>query len=76
MSVLTTHSPDDSAVVRGSGTDLLTRAVDLELTRPGRTGLTPCAARPSTDFVHPEGRCGCFFGGPAPVLAPRTLAAS
>jgi len=26
----------------------------------------PCAARPSTGFFHPEGRCECFFGGPPP----------
>ncbi|GAA2719072.1 hypothetical protein [Cellulomonas aerilata] len=28
-----------------------------------------CAARPSTDFVHVDGPCQCFFGGPAPILS-------
>ena len=26
----------------------------------------PCVARPSTGFFHPDGRCACFVGGPAP----------
>lgn len=26
----------------------------------------PCAARPSTAFVHRDGPCRCFVGGPAP----------
>ena len=26
----------------------------------------PCLAHPSTGFVHPDGRCACFFGEPAP----------
>ncbi|NTW42218.1 MAG: hypothetical protein HGA44_20460 [Cellulomonadaceae bacterium] len=30
----------------------------------------PCAARPSTGFLHLDGRCRCFFGGPAPEFAP------
>lgn len=30
----------------------------------------PCAARPSTGFVHRDGACRCFTGGPAPELAP------
>ncbi|WP_024285775.1 hypothetical protein [Cellulomonas sp. KRMCY2] len=30
----------------------------------------PCAARPSTGFVHLDGPCRCFFGGPAPEFAP------
>lgn len=36
------------------------------------TGPTPvpCAARPSTGFVHLDGPCRCFFGGPAPEFAP------
>jgi hypothetical protein len=33
----------------------------------------PCAARPSTGFLHPDGRCRCFFGGPAPEFAPAVL---
>ena len=35
----------------------------------------PCAARPSTAFVHLDGPCRCFFGGPAPEFAtpPSTL---
>lgn len=36
----------------------------------------PCCARPSTDFTHPDGRCQCFFGGPAPEFhQPKRLAA-
>lgn len=26
----------------------------------------PCAARPSTGFVHLDGPCRCFVGGPPP----------
>jgi hypothetical protein len=29
-------------------------------------GPAPCAAHPGSRLVHPEGRCQCFFGGPAP----------
>lgn len=34
-----------------------------------RTPGVPCAARPGTPYRHPDGRCECFFGGPAPELA-------
>jgi len=27
----------------------------------------PCAARPSTGYVHLDGACRCFAGGPAPL---------
>lgn len=30
----------------------------------------PCAARPSTRFVHRDGACRCFVGGPAPEFPP------
>lgn len=30
----------------------------------------PCAARPSTKFVHLDGPCQCFFGGPPPEFPP------
>ncbi|MCL3861413.1 hypothetical protein [Actinotalea sp. K2] len=30
----------------------------------------PCAARPSTGFLHLDGACRCFFGGPPPEFAP------
>jgi len=29
----------------------------------------PCAARPSTGFVHLDGPCRCFAGGPPPEFA-------
>jgi len=29
----------------------------------------PCAAHPWTDFVHLDGVCACFYGGPAPAFA-------
>ncbi|MCV2394960.1 hypothetical protein OEB99_11640 [Actinotalea sp. M2MS4P-6] len=32
--------------------------------------VVPCAARPSTGFVHLDGPCRCFVGGPAPEFAP------
>lgn len=35
-----------------------------------RPSPVPCAARPSTGFVHRDGRCQCFAGGPAPEFAP------
>lgn len=34
-----------------------------------RPAAIPCAARPSTGFVHRDGRCLCFAGGPAPEFA-------
>lgn len=34
------------------------------------TSPVPCAARPSTGFVHLDGPCRCFVGGPAPEFAP------
>ncbi len=34
---------------------------------------TACAARPSTGFVHRDGACRCFAGGPAPEFAPSRL---
>jgi len=40
------------------------RTTTLEL------ALVPCAARPSTGFVHLDGPCRCFVGGPAPEFAP------
>lgn len=30
----------------------------------------PCAARPGTGFVHLDGECRCFVGGPAPEFPP------
>lgn len=33
----------------------------------------PCAARPSTGFVHLDGPCRCFVGGPAPEFAPMAV---
>ena len=38
------------------------------VTDTGRT--TPCEARPSTGFHHPDGLCQCFVGGPAPEFGP------
>ena len=38
--------------------------------RPGLPAAVPCAARPSTGFVHPDGACRCFVGGPPPEFAP------
>ena len=34
------------------------------------TGAVPCAARPSTGFLHLDGACRCFVGGPPPEFAP------
>jgi len=36
----------------------------------GDVVAVPCAARPSTAFVHLDGACHCFVGGPAPEFAP------
>jgi hypothetical protein len=33
---------------------------------PRPTAPTPCLAHPGSRLVHPDGRCQCFFGGPAP----------
>lgn len=35
-----------------------------EVARPVQAA--PCAARPGTGFVHRDGRCRCFTGGPPP----------
>ena len=29
----------------------------------------PCPAHPGTRYVHLDGACGCFYGGPAPEMA-------
>lgn len=49
----------------------------MSRSHPIEAGPTPmpCAAKPSdgtAQYVHPEGACACFHGGPAPVrvLAP------
>ena len=52
-------------------------AVQLQMP-PGATGSSgaprraavPCAARPSTGFVHLDGPCHCFIGGPPPEFSP------
>lgn len=44
---------------------LAPEAARAEADRP-----VPCAARPSTGFLHWDGPCRCFFGGPAPEFAP------
>lgn len=41
-------------------------ARELSLADGARRGAVPCAARPGTWLVHPDGRCECFFGGPPP----------
>jgi len=35
------------------------------------TKTYPCAARPSTGFVHLDGPCRCFVGGPPPEFPNR-----
>jgi hypothetical protein len=32
------------------------------------TVTVPCFARPGSGLAHLDGRCQCFFGGPAPVF--------
>ncbi|MDO8106562.1 hypothetical protein Q6348_05055 [Isoptericola sp. b441] len=44
-------------------------AAPVDERRPVLT-VVPCAARPSTGFVHLDGPCRCFTGGPAPEFAP------
>jgi hypothetical protein len=39
---------------------------------PGGPTPAPCVRFPGHrqgDYVHPEGRCACFWGGPAPIRA-------
>lgn len=46
-------------------------ATVIALKPPAPTGpAVPCAARPSTQFVHRDGPCRCFVGGPAPEFPP------
>ncbi|WP_225755071.1 hypothetical protein [Actinotalea sp. Marseille-Q4924] len=42
----------------------------LTLPAPSAAMAVPCAARPSTRFVHRDGPCRCFVGGPAPEFPP------
>ncbi|HMO11572.1 MAG TPA: hypothetical protein PKB06_08755 [Actinotalea sp.] len=44
----------------------------LGLDETVETVSVPCAARPGTGFVHLDGPCHCFAGGPAPEFAPTT----
>lgn len=34
--------------------------------------VVPCVARPSTRYVHRDGPCRCFAGGPAPEFPAST----
>ncbi|HEY3438116.1 MAG TPA: hypothetical protein VGK35_10560 [Actinotalea sp.] len=43
-----------------------TAPVEVDTTSTPSVVPVPCAARPSTAFVHLDGPCRCFFGGPAP----------
>ncbi len=43
--------------------------VSVNMTTAAREPV-PCAARPSTGFVHLDGPCRCFSGGPAPEFPP------
>ncbi|KGM08863.1 hypothetical protein [Cellulomonas bogoriensis] len=48
-------------------TDPTPPVTGLSLVRDEAVAMpVPCAARPSTKFVHLDGPCACFFGGPAP----------
>ena len=47
-----------------------TAADDAAIALTARSGPLPCAARPSTGFIHRDGPCRCFFGGPGPEFAP------
>lgn len=62
----TTQPPGSEAVVPRIG-----RSADATDPASGSAPV-PCAARPSTGFVHLDGPCRCFFGGPAPEFAPPT----
>lgn len=60
----TTRAPEPHAVV-----PMLARSID-DTDATTADPAVPCAARPSTGFVHLDGPCRCFFGGPAPEFAP------
>ena len=52
----------------------------MSRSQPTEAGPTPmpCAAKPgdgTARYVHPEGACACFHGGPAPVRVPTAEAA-
>ena len=60
-----------------------TAAAPLEMPTADQPGLwaprsvaVPCAARPSTGFVHLDGPCHCFIGGPPPEFSPSTAMTS
>ncbi|GGC04593.1 hypothetical protein [Cellulomonas carbonis] len=48
----------------------LAQRVTERLARTSEPDPVPCAARPYTGFVHRDGACRCFFGGPAPEFPP------
>ena len=51
----------------------MSATVELDSDRPAEPQPArppvPCAARPSTGFVHLDGPCRCFVGGPPPEFA-------
>ncbi len=74
-------SPDRSGLTAqdlGRPDDLLAMSTIVELAviddhrEVADLVAVPCAARPSTGFVHLDGPCRCFVGGPAPEFAPLT----
>ena len=59
-----TNTVGDLATFAATASDGAARALTA------RSGPVPCAARPSTGFIHLDGPCRCFFGGPGPEFAP------
>ncbi|WP_199425251.1 hypothetical protein [Actinotalea solisilvae] len=71
LTTTSTPRPAASAVRTGDRRAITGAVLTLAGARPvdGAAARVPCAARPSTRFVHDDGPCRCFFGGPAPLLA-------
>lgn len=67
-----TESPDRTAQQSAGDADLsdVTTIAETEPRTADDVVVVPCAARPSTGFVHLDGPCRCFAGGPPPEFAP------
>lgn len=42
----------------------------MQVPAPTPDSAHPCVARPYAGWVHPDGPCRCFVGGPAPEREP------
>jgi len=74
FTLTTADSQSPQGQPRRADWDVMSVATEYPIAeqQPAAAALVPvpCAARPSTNFVHLDGPCHCFIGGPAPEFAP------